>query len=139
VGAWELIKSALPDTAWPPAYIAFLKSTEAKGRLLGALPVEDLDSAIAASILAVAEFERESAPASGCLVLAARALGLAGRPIALRARRSPPDFSLVRAAARSLSAPWATAMPAGRGATAARIRRGVPAPSMSSLSDVLPV
>jgi nitroreductase len=108
---------------------------------LAALPVEDRDSAIDASILAVAEFERESVPASGCLVLAARALGFDCRPIAAAGPAIAAEFfpgSNSRSILVCTLGYGDPGRPRQHGGTAARLRRGVPDPLMSSLSDVVP-
>ncbi len=87
---WELVKLLPTSSGAYPARIAFIKSDEAKQRLLPALAPEDRDPTLAAPVAALLGYDAAAAAAvcdaslqAGYLILAARALGLDCVPLAL--------------------------------------------------------
>ncbi|HEX7968461.1 MAG TPA: nitroreductase family protein [Stellaceae bacterium] len=87
---WELAKLPPTSSGAFPARIAFIKSPEAKQRLLPALAAQDRASTLAAPVSAVLGYDaaapaalRDASLQAGYLILAARALGLDCVPLAL--------------------------------------------------------
>ncbi len=88
---WELAKLPPTSSGAYPARIAFIKSAEAKQRLLPALAPEDRGPTLAAPVTALLGYDaaalaaalREASLQAGYLILAARALGLDCVPLAL--------------------------------------------------------
>ncbi len=99
---WELAKLPPTSSGAYPARIVFIKSPEAKQRLLPALAAADRDAALAAPLNAIIGYDASAAaPAAlrdaglqaGYLILAARALGLDCMPLALAdAARADREF-----------------------------------------------
>lgn len=90
---WELAKLPPTSSGTYPARILFVKSREAKERLLPALAAEDRGSSAAAPITALIGHQtqgaggepwRDATLQAGYLIIAARALGLDCAPLVLR-------------------------------------------------------
>ena len=89
---WELAKLPPTSSSAYPARIAFIKSPDAKQRLLPALATEDRASTLAAPVSAILGYDagaaapaalRDASVQAGYLIIAARALGLDCVPLAL--------------------------------------------------------